>query len=111
MTYPGGKAAMTETRGKTIRNFVLDLAVSLDADVREHFGRLEQMALIWSLNRCGMHDYPAVTGEETGERVDGRCLCEVCGNEFSVHPDDWRILGYNHVPDLVVLCDGKRVKL
>jgi hypothetical protein len=38
-------------------------------------------------------------------RADGRTLCAACGKPYSAHPRDSRSSW------LVVLCDGRRVKL
>ena len=69
------------------------------------------MNLVRHFARVGMSIYPDVVGDPNGERADGRCLCPVCGEEYAVHPDDWRLIGYGNVPFLVILCDGRRVKL
>lgn len=58
-----------------------------------------------------MSHYPPLSGDPSGERCSGDMLCDVCGQEYTVHPMDWRVIGYGDVPFLNVLCDGRRVKL
>jgi hypothetical protein len=83
----------------------------LDPIARANFGAIEQYLLAKLLERCGLRDLPEVTGDPVGERASCRMLCDVCGNEYAMHPPDWRVIGYGNVPFLTVLCDGRRVKL
>jgi hypothetical protein len=91
--------------------FVRAFAATLDPAARAEFGEIEQMLLARSMAACGMSEYPAVTGDEQGERSYGECVCDRCGEEYFTHPMDWRVIGYGNVPFLNVLCDGRRVKL
>lgn len=103
----------------TAREFVDYLAASLDIAAREQFRPLERLALLRSLEKCGMTEYPRATSvngawpNEDGHwsRASGECTCEVCGREYREHPMDWRIIEYGNRPFLNVLCDGRRVKL
>lgn len=44
-------------------------------------------------------------GKDEWFRAAGACLCPVCLQEYCLHPDD------EQYPELVVLCNGWRVKL
>lgn len=92
-------------------NFSDLIATQLDELPLAEFGTFEQWALDEAMKRCGMTKYPTVKGNPDGERVSGNCVCELCGNEYRLHPLDWRVIGYGNVPFLNVLCDGQRVKL
>jgi hypothetical protein len=47
-------------------------------------------------------------------RVDGNCICSLCGKKYSKHPFDYDFLSsecLGNYPYLNILCDGTRVKL
>jgi hypothetical protein len=44
-------------------------------------------------------------------RAAGACTCDACGKEYRQHPDDLNHPGYDGMPWLVRLCDGRLVKL
>mgnify|MGYP000206319583 CR=1 FL=1 len=62
-----------------------------------------------SLEKCGLDQLPAPSGQEY--RASVSCVCEICGNDYGSHPDDHRLLGYNDRPVFVIICNGDRVKL
>jgi hypothetical protein len=72
---------------------------------------LDAWALKRAMQRCGMSEYPDVTGDPDGERAGGDCVCSRCGQSYYDHPLDWRVLGYGGQAYLQILCDGQRVKL
>jgi len=84
---------------------------SLDESAKEEFGPMERHSLTRAMERVGMKRYPKVTGNPSGERASGECVCAVCGKLFYDHPLDWRVIEYGNRPALQVLCDGQRVKL
>ena len=45
------------------------------------------------------------------ERASGRCLCAVCGHEYSKHKPDPRIQDYDKRFSTILLCDGRLVHL
>ena len=83
----------------------------LPPEAAQEFGPIERVCLEQSMLLCGMEEYPALVGDPSGERCSGEMICEKCGQEYFVHPMDWRVIGYGNVPFLNVLCDGRRVKL
>lgn len=87
------------------------LRLALDPAAREEFGEPEEIILRRAMTQCGMSDYPPVSGDPSGTRASGDCICEKCGQTFYAHPMDWRVIGYGNVPFLNVLCNGERVKL
>lgn len=44
-------------------------------------------------------------------RAGGDCLCKVCGAEYRKHPVNPKVVDWDGVPWLHVLCDGLHVKL
>lgn len=91
--------------------FLCGLADSLAPAARKQFGPLDRMTLKRSLVKCGLLEYPALSGPHEGDRACGECVCEKCGNTFFDHPIDWRVISYGDMPFLNVLCNGERVKL
>lgn len=110
-TTEASDAENPESELALIHRFVRQLASALDSKARTEFGEIEQMILRSSMDLCGMTEYPPVSDDEHGERVDGSMICDRCDQEYAVHPMDWRVIGYGDVPFLNVLCDGRRVKL
>jgi hypothetical protein len=45
------------------------------------------------------------------DRASGACVCDRCGLAYRDHPDERAVLSNTGEPFLVVLCDGRRVKL
>jgi hypothetical protein len=45
------------------------------------------------------------------DRASGACVCDRCGLHYRDHPDERAVLSNTGEPFLVVLCDGRRVKL
>jgi len=59
-----------------------------------------------------MRQYGPLNKSTGGDyRADGRCICELCGEEYRRHPMDHFELSYSGEPFLNVLCNGDRVKL
>ena len=102
---------MSKREAEKRQEFMKRLAATLPPAARREFGELEQITLGHHLAKCGMTEYPAVTGDPNGERCSGEIVCDTCGQEYYSHPPDWRVIGYGDVPFLNVLCDGRRVKL
>lgn len=91
--------------------FCRQVCESLDLEARERFTRLERVFLTRSMLRCGLAEYPAVSGDPHGVRASGQAICTRCGHVYLDHPLDYRVIGHGDVPFLHVLCDGVRVKL
>ena len=91
--------------------FLPQLVASLDPAALREFGKIEQIILTRSMELCGMTEYPAVSGDPSGDRTYGEMICDRCSKDYFSHPMDWRVIGYGDVPFLNVLCDGQRVKL
>lgn len=96
---------------RSIDEFIEGVANGLDPAAHAEFGELERITLRRQMEAVGMRVYPLVSGDPTGERCDGHMICDRCGQSYYDHPPDWRVIGYDDVPFLQVLCDGRRVKL
>lgn len=96
---------------KTIEETIEQIVSSLDAATLAEFRNPERWNLREQMKRCGMTEYPAVSGDPNGFRCSGEMICEKCGQDYYTHPIDWRVIEYGNVPFLNVLCDGQRVKL
>lgn len=99
------------SRTLQLQGFIEKVKGLLDPAAREQFRELEQWMLDRALRECGLEEYPAVSGDPSGERASDDMLCQVCGKDYLTHPMDWRLIGYGDVPFLNILCDGRRVKL
>ncbi len=89
----------------------------LDPEARKEFNDLAKYQLRKSMEKCGLNNYPGLMMPNTDgeifvlDRVSGECICNICKQKYYDHPLDWRIIGYNNIPFLNILCDGTRVKL
>lgn len=93
-----------------INQYIAILAGTMDAATREEFRSPERWSLKRAMIVCGMHEFPYVVGNPTGERCSGEMICENCGKTYYQHPSDWRVIGYGNVPFLnsVSTSEGKR---
>lgn len=97
---------------KAIVQQSINLLVSqMDPATRAKFRDPERFMLAKSMERCRMSALPEVTGDPAGDRCCGSMICERCGQNYYVHPMDWRVIGHGDVPFLNIICDGSRVKL
>ena len=94
-----------------VREFLEIAFMELDPKAREQFREPEQIILGQAMEGCRLRGYPAVTGDRHGEYANGDMVCDRCGQQYALHPLDWRVIGWGDVPFLNVLCDGRRVKL
>lgn len=54
---------------------------------------------------------PKPWGDSEAIRASGDAICDICGWEYRLHPEDTENRSYDNQPFLNVLCDGARVKL
>lgn len=92
-------------------NVVAELLAGMTEDEQQQFRAPEQWHLKSAMQSCGMSRLPDPTGDVDLSHCSGEMICDKCGQQYFIHPMDWRELGYGNVPFLFILCDGRRVKL